>query len=228
MKRFLFPRCIAHRGAPLVAPENTLPALTTAIQAGGRYIESDIQLASTGEACMFHDDSLDRTSNGIGLFEEQPWSLLSELDAGQWFDDRYVGVRIPLLSDWLQCAAENGVGLNLEIKPTQQIEAVVDTTLAMINQHWSEALPPIIISSKSEAVLKCCADKSRCADKAPAIARAWVSPEWEGSWLVTLQSIGCVSWHLDHRLLTQKRVQSVRSAVIMKHTRLACGSQLNI
>ena len=35
MKRFLFPRCIAHRGAPLVAPENTLPALTTAIQAGG-------------------------------------------------------------------------------------------------------------------------------------------------------------------------------------------------
>ena len=204
--RFQFPFVIAHRGAPLLAPENTLPALEAAIHSGAKYIETDIQLAATGEACLFHDDRLKRTTNGKGVFEKQPWSLLQQLDVGEWFDSQYRGVRVPLLSQWLQCAAAHSVGLNLEIKPTKQVEAVVDATLAMIDKHWRDDLPPLLISSKSQIIL------GQFAEQRPSLARAWVCPKWRYRCVHVLEQLACVSIHCDHRVLSAKRVKAVRSA----------------
>ncbi len=203
---FLFPRCIAHRGAPLLAPENTLPALEAAIHTGASYVETDIAITSTGELCLFHDDTLERTTNGSGVFEEQSWSLLSSLDAGSWFDQQYGGVRIPLLSEWLQCSAEHGVGLNLEIKPTRYVKQVVSKTLALIAQYWRDDLPAIILSSKSVDVLQA------CFDQAPFSARALISSKWDQGGVALLKSLGCVSWHLDECVLTQDRVESILHA----------------
>ncbi|MCH8923998.1 MAG: hypothetical protein IIA67_12720, partial [Planctomycetes bacterium] len=53
---------IAHRGDSKVAPENTLPAFASAVQAGADLVELDYFHSSDGVPVVFHDDELDRTT----------------------------------------------------------------------------------------------------------------------------------------------------------------------
>ena len=55
------PLIIGHRGAPVVALENTLPAFQAAIAAGADGIEFDVRLSSDGVPVIIHDDTLTRT-----------------------------------------------------------------------------------------------------------------------------------------------------------------------
>ncbi|MEK7246389.1 MAG: glycerophosphodiester phosphodiesterase family protein, partial [Pseudomonadota bacterium] len=57
------PRVIGHRGAAGHAPENTLASLGTAAALGASWVEFDVKLAMTGEPILFHDDTLDRTTD---------------------------------------------------------------------------------------------------------------------------------------------------------------------
>lgn len=60
------PLAVAHRGGAALAPENTLAAFAMATALGLRYIESDIKLTADGELVCFHDDTLDRCTDGTG------------------------------------------------------------------------------------------------------------------------------------------------------------------
>ena len=55
------PRLVAHRGYALRYPENTLPSLRVAIEAGARYIEFDVQMTADGVPVLLHDADLWRT-----------------------------------------------------------------------------------------------------------------------------------------------------------------------
>ena len=57
---------IAHRGMRSHAPENTISAFKIALQNGFPHIELDVQLTADNVCVVFHDDNLDRTSNGSG------------------------------------------------------------------------------------------------------------------------------------------------------------------
>ena len=60
------PKIIGHRGAAGHAPENTLASLGLAAALGARWVEFDVKLASGGEPILFHDDTLERTTDGKG------------------------------------------------------------------------------------------------------------------------------------------------------------------
>ena len=55
------PLIIGHRGASVVALENTLPAFAAAIAAGADGIEFDVRLSGDGVPVIIHDDTLTRT-----------------------------------------------------------------------------------------------------------------------------------------------------------------------
>ncbi|MGH9821391.1 MAG: glycerophosphodiester phosphodiesterase, partial [Pyrinomonadaceae bacterium] len=55
------PLIIAHRGASAQAPENTLAAFRSAIDAGADGIEFDVRLSKDGRAVVIHDGTLERT-----------------------------------------------------------------------------------------------------------------------------------------------------------------------
>jgi len=59
-------RClnIAHRGASLDAPENTLEAFGRAVEQGADMIETDLHLLSDGAIAVYHDDTLDGSPIG--------------------------------------------------------------------------------------------------------------------------------------------------------------------
>ncbi len=77
---------LAHRGSRILWPENTWCAFDGAVrELGYRYIETDVQLTKDGVVVVFHDDTLERTTNGTGKVSEWNWEDLRHLDAAYRF-----------------------------------------------------------------------------------------------------------------------------------------------
>ncbi|KAF0280516.1 glycerophosphodiester phosphodiesterase [Spiribacter aquaticus] len=77
---------IAHRGASGHAPEHTLPAWQLAHDMGADYLELDIQMTADGRLVVFHDETIDRTTNREGPLRDYTLAELQSLDAGSWFN----------------------------------------------------------------------------------------------------------------------------------------------
>ncbi|KAI0776163.1 PLC-like phosphodiesterase [Trametes elegans] len=67
------PECWGHRGASAAFPENTLASFERAIRDGAEGIESDVHVSLDDVVIMFHDPTLDRTTNGTGNIRDQNW-----------------------------------------------------------------------------------------------------------------------------------------------------------
>ncbi|MBU0942904.1 MAG: hypothetical protein KJ804_05480 [Proteobacteria bacterium] len=126
---------VAHRGSSGTAPENTLTAISQALEAGVSMIEIDVQLTADQEIIVFHDPTLERTTNGTGETGRFSYADLHKLDAGSWFSLKFSGERIPLLSD-VFAILKGKACINIEIKPPsphenyrKRIDLIASTTL---------------------------------------------------------------------------------------------------
>lgn len=97
---FTADQLIAHRGYPLRYPENTLPGLVAAIEAGAKYLEFDIQLTRDHTPVLCHDASLLRTSGMDRLVMELSDAELQSVDAGEpgRFGERFCATTVPSLA----------------------------------------------------------------------------------------------------------------------------------
>ncbi len=93
------PLVIAHRGASLFAPENTMAAFELAVEAGAHAIELDVKISQDGEVIVMHDSTLDRTTNGTGAVRNHALKVLKNLDAGAHFSKHFTGEQIPTLAE---------------------------------------------------------------------------------------------------------------------------------
>lgn len=109
------PTIFAHRGSRAHAPENTLAAFNLAVAQGAPAIELDARLTADGEIVVFHDQTLERTTNGRGKMPEQTLAALKELDAGTHFSSAYAGEKIPTLAEVFESVAQL-VFINIELK----------------------------------------------------------------------------------------------------------------
>src|SRR3546814_12614827 len=75
-----YPEFIAHRGAGRYAPENTLAAMRLGAQHGFRMMEYDVKLSRDGVPILMHDDTVQRTSGGVGNAADKPLAELAEID----------------------------------------------------------------------------------------------------------------------------------------------------
>lgn len=97
----------AHRGAKGYEPENTLSSFAKALELGASWIELDVYLVED-ELIVFHDDRLERATNGQGYVTEASLEYLRSLDAG-------LGQQIPLLTEVFDLV-DGKAGFNLELK----------------------------------------------------------------------------------------------------------------
>lgn len=96
-------KVVAHRGGVgLGVPENTLPAIQKAIEAGAQLIEIDIRETKDGHMVLMHDSTVDRTTNGSGRVDQLTLDEIRALDAGSWLDEKYKGTKVPTLEEALQ------------------------------------------------------------------------------------------------------------------------------
>ncbi|MGK5081845.1 glycerophosphodiester phosphodiesterase family protein [Bdellovibrionota bacterium FG-1] len=76
------PWVIGHRGlgqghAP--EPENSVLALSAALQMGATAVEFDVQLTSDGQVILAHDSRLERITDGQGCVAETPFADMKQL-----------------------------------------------------------------------------------------------------------------------------------------------------
>ncbi len=105
----------AHRGASGQAPENTIAALKLAIKLGATMAEIDIQQTADDQLVLFHDDKLQRTSDGRGYLWKQTLDQLKSLDVGKWFSPEFAGEKMPTLDEAVE-AVRGRLKLNIEMK----------------------------------------------------------------------------------------------------------------
>ena len=116
------PVAFAHRGGAALWPENTLHAFRGAIGLGVRYIETDLHTTRDGVIVCFHDETVDRTTDGSGRVHDFTLEELRALDAGyrftrdggRTFPFRGKGIVVPTFDEALALGDE--VRFNVEIK----------------------------------------------------------------------------------------------------------------
>ena len=119
------PLVIAHRGGAGLWPENTLHAFEHAAALGVDVIETDVRATADGELVLFHDDALNRTTDGAGRVSALTLAELKRLDAayrwspdgGRSFPLRGRGLTVPTLREVF--AALPSMRFNIEPKQAE-------------------------------------------------------------------------------------------------------------
>jgi len=106
-----FPLIVAHRGASVTHPENTLPSFAAALAAGAPVVELDGRLAADGVPVVMHDPDVSRTTDGSGYVHELTSDQVAALNAGTPEEP----ARVPRLREVLELVSGRG-GVALEIK----------------------------------------------------------------------------------------------------------------
>ena len=79
------PLNIAHQGGEDEFPSNTMYAFKQSLRAGADMLEIDAVVTRDGHVVVSHDTSVDRVSDGKGLFSRKRLSGLRRLDFAYWF-----------------------------------------------------------------------------------------------------------------------------------------------
>ncbi|TSK49650.1 Glycerophosphodiester phosphodiesterase domain-containing protein 5 [Bagarius yarrelli] len=87
------PAVIGQRGAPMLAPENTLLSFQRALQKNVIGLEAEVAISLDGVPFLMRDPTLRRTTDVSKVFPKRQnvdasffnWTELSMLNAGQWF-----------------------------------------------------------------------------------------------------------------------------------------------
>ena len=118
------PLIIGHRGASVLAPENTLASFSRAITDGADGFEFDVRLSRDQVPVVIHDADLRRTGNQNLTVADLTAEQLSQIDVGSWFNlkfpqfaqTEFEGERIPTLKCLLETFRVTETMLYLELK----------------------------------------------------------------------------------------------------------------
>jgi len=136
------PIVIGHRGAAGERPENTLPSFARARDVGAAILETDAHPTRDGAVVLFHDDRVERTTNGRGRVSEHTLAELRGLDAGfgftadggRSFPFRGHGVFVPTLDELLD--AIPGIRVNIELK--EDAPGFLDRVIGILREAGRE------------------------------------------------------------------------------------------
>ncbi|MGD9647875.1 MAG: glycerophosphodiester phosphodiesterase [Pirellulales bacterium] len=197
---------IAHRGASADAPENTLPAFQTALDANSDLVELDYVHTADGVPLVIHDDTLDRTTNAVEVYGgrditvvSKPLAELLKLDAGRWFDPRFAGTPLPTLEESLDLIQAGSVTL------VERKAGDAKTCVALLERK--KLVPYVVVQSFDWDFL---ADCHRLSPRLTLGALG--SKELTDKRLADIARCGAkvVGWHHEH--LDRKSIERLHSA----------------
>ena len=151
---WLRPTAFSHRGGRLLWPENTLYAFQQSYDLGFRFFETDLHLTKDGQIILFHDDYLDRTTDGSGdvwdytLDELRGFDAAFRFGADREWPFRGRGITIPSLEEIVTTFSD--ISLTLELKQGGLEHALVD----LVHRHdlWDRVIVGGFDDSWSKAV----------------------------------------------------------------------------
>jgi glycerophosphoryl diester phosphodiesterase len=117
----------AHRGEHHRHPENSLPAIQAAIDAGVDYVELDIRTTADGQLVLMHDATVNRMTDGKGKVTQMTFDEIRALDLGVRFPGQFPGLKVPSFDEALDLANKGGIGIYVHSKraaPQQLVDAI--------------------------------------------------------------------------------------------------------
>lgn len=147
---------IAHRGASGYAPENTLAAYDKAVAMDADYFEIDLQLTRDGHLVSIHDNTLARTTNGIGFIGSTTLSKIKQLDAGSWFNPVYKDEKVPTFDEILSRYKGARTGILVEVKSPELYPGIENKIKSALERYHltNGANNKIIIQSFNHDYIK--------------------------------------------------------------------------
>lgn len=197
---------IAHRGACLRAPENTLAAFQLAAELGAEGIELDAKLTRDGHVVILHDATLDRTTDGHGNLRDFSLAEVRELDAGSRFSQEFAGERIPMLDEVL-AELDRKLLINVEMSNyASPRDALPRRVVELVRRHHMERR--VLLSSFNPLALR------TARSVAPELPLGYLlgpgQPKWMGVLFPLLSPHE--SYHLHDRLIGQTSVRRAHRA----------------
>ncbi|CAM4059744.1 glycerophosphodiester phosphodiesterase [Paenibacillus alkaliterrae] len=199
--------CVAHRGWSSRAPENTMAAIRLAIvDPEIEWIEIDVQLSKDHVPVVIHDFTLRRTTNGKGEVKAFTAAELMQLDAGNWFSQKYQKEPIPTLEQVLR-ETDGHCKLNIELKTDgiryPQIEQkVVELVRAF------DAEKEVIITSFHEGALH------RVRKLSDIVRTGLIIEDWRNTLLKELEELGSDFLSIGYSRLNKDRMAMLKGAGI--------------
>jgi len=219
-----YPQWIAHRGAGLSAPENTLEAIQMGMAKGFRMFECDVKLSKDGVPYLMHDDLLLRTTGYPHAANALTWPELQRLDAGSWHSPGFAQVRIPNLEQVMRFCTSllPEMLVNFEIKPSPgESSSTGKAVTNAVQAHWrtqterhSQEQPPKDLPLRTLPLLSSfdLEALSAAQDAAPELPRALLLAQADPNWLVNAQNLGCCAIVGHSSMWTKLRVQKALQA----------------
>ncbi len=147
---------VAHRGYPVRLPENTLPSIEAALQAGAHYLEVDVQLSKDAEPLLFHDRELRRLCGQDGAVHDYNWQELQvfRVHDQERLKNDLLDIAIPHLREFVALLQQHpDVTVFIELKRVSLerfgIQAVVEQVLPLLQPIKNQA---VLISYSLEAL----------------------------------------------------------------------------
>lgn len=195
-------RFVAHRGAGLSAPENTLSAFKFGYEMGYRMFECDAKVSADGIVYLLHDETLDRTTNSQGMAHQKPWDELSQLDAGSWHSEWFAGTGVPSLEQVAKFCIEQNCLLNIELKPSPGFESITGIRVAQkVMECWKgQPVPPLLTSFKRDAL-------QSAMMTAPELPRGLLMHDLSSNWHDTVQTLQCIAIACHYPIYSQSLIQ---------------------
>lgn len=73
-------------------------------------------MTKDGHFVVIHDETVDRTTDGVGWVKDLTLGQVKELDAGSWFSPQFKNERIPTLGEVFEVVKETDHCINIELK----------------------------------------------------------------------------------------------------------------
>lgn len=200
------PKVIGHRGACAYAPENTIESILTAADIGAQWVELDVMLTRDHVPIIFHDDTLDRTTNGAGNVADTDFDDVRHLEAGSWYGESFSGIKIPTLAEAIEILVDKNLGLNLEIKPTPGREReTAEAALDILSQYWDDH-ERLLISSFQLSCLETAQDMAPDWYRGVLFDDAEDMPE---NWRDLVDYVDAATVNIGRRIATRELVEDI-------------------
>ena len=116
------PLVIAHRGDSSNFPENSFASMNNAVDLKVDMLETDIRLTKDKKLVIFHDEKLDRITNGNGLIIDYTLSELKEFNLGSDQNDNH---KILSLEEFIEAFKDTKINIDIKDSCIDVIEILV-------------------------------------------------------------------------------------------------------
>ncbi len=169
--------------------------------------ECDVKLSADDILFLLHDATLERTSNGRGDARAMDWTALSKLDAGSWHSAAFAGEPLAGFEAIARYCLDNDFFLNIEIKPTPDLEVQTGTAVAhAVARLWPAGKTPPLLTSFQPT------SRAAARDAQPQLPRGLLLDTLPPGWLDTARGLGCVAVVCNYRLWNPGTLAQAREA----------------